>query len=144
MCEVCNYGKASRVSHCSTCRHCVYKLDHHCIWTQTCIGFRNQKSFYLFCFYMAIGVLQFWYFTIRTIKEVDQPILQVIEPGVLIIWLFTALAAFFVGLMILVLLGSHTFMILTNYRTLDGVKTGKCCPIPFCSTKHDPESVIIP
>jgi len=44
-------------------------MDHHCIWTQTCIGFSNQKSFYLFCMYMTMGVMQFWYFTVRVLKE---------------------------------------------------------------------------
>jgi hypothetical protein len=130
-CNLCNNYKFPRVSHCSTCGECQYKMDHHCIWTQTCIGFRNQKSFYLFCLYMSIGVFQFWYFTIRVLFERDVPILQLVEPGVMILWVFTAFSAFFVGLMIIILFITHTVMGCTNYRTLDGMKTKKCCPIPF-------------
>lgn len=82
---------------------------------------------------MAIGVLQFWYFTVRVLRERTLPILDMMEPGVAIIWALTAFSALFVGFMIIMLLISHTFMILTNYRTLDGMKTGKMCPVPFCA-----------
>jgi palmitoyltransferase len=113
-------------------------MDHHCIWTQTCIGYSNQKCFYLFCIYMTIGVLQFWYFTVRVLKERQLPIFDMMEPGVVILWVFTGLSAFFVGLMIVALAITHTLMVLTNFRTLDGMKTGKMCPLPFLSTQNDP------
>lgn len=115
-------------------------MDHHCVWTQTCIGICNQKCFYLFCFYMTIGVLQFWYFTVRVLRERTLPILEMMEPGVVIIWALTAFSAFFVGFMIIMLLISHTTMILTNHRTLDSMKTGKMCPIPFFA-RPDPNYV---
>lgn len=89
---------------------------------------------------MAIGVMQFWYFTVRVLREKTLPILEMMEPGVAIIWAFTAISAFFVGFMIIMLLISHTLMILTNYRTLDGMKTGKMCPIPFFASP-DPNFV---
>jgi hypothetical protein len=65
------------------------------------------------------------------------------EPGVVIIWAITAFSAFFVGLMIVMLFITHTFMVLTNYRTLDGMKTGKMCPIPFISANNNPEYVFL-
>jgi hypothetical protein len=64
------------------------------------------------------------------------------EPGVVIIWAITAFSALFVGLMIVMLLITHTLMVLTNYRTLDGMKTGKMCPIPFLAADNSPEFVI--
>ena len=140
-CTPCNNFKFPRVSHCSSCGQCQYKMDHHCIWTQTCIGYRNQKCFYLFCFYMSIGVIQFWYFSIRVLAERNRPLLQLTEPGVYILWAFTAFSAFFVGIMIIALLITHTILVLTNYRTLDGMKSKKMCPLPFCRTKEAPEAV---
>jgi hypothetical protein len=65
------------------------------------------------------------------------------EPGVVILWVVTGFSAFFVGLMIVCLFIVHTMMALTNYRTLDGMKTGRMCPMPFVSTSNDPEFVKI-
>lgn len=141
-CDNCNFYKLSRVSHCSSCGECTYKLDHHCVWTQTCIGVCNQKCFYLFCFYMTIGVFQFWYFTVRVMSEKTKSVLELMEPGVAIIWAITAFSAGFVGIMIVMLLISHTLMILTNYRTLDGMKTGRMCPMPFFTNDFDPDYVV--
>jgi hypothetical protein len=84
---------------------------------------------------MSIGVFQFWYFTFRVISYKTVPFFSLVEPGVMILWVFTAFSAFFVGLMIIVLLATHSVMAFTNYRTLDGMKTKKCCPIPFFQSK---------
>lgn len=91
---------------------------------------------------MAIGVIQFWYFTVRVLNEKPKPVLEMMEPGVAIIWAITAFSALFVGLMIIMLFITHTLMILTNYRTLDGMKSGKMCPIPFLAVDNNPEHVI--
>lgn len=53
-----------------------------------------------------------------------------------VLWAITCGSAFFVGVMILTLTFGHAFMIMTNYTTLDSVKTKKCCPIPFCEFRN--------
>ena len=32
-------------------------------------------------------------------------------------------------------------MLLTNYRTLDGMKTGRMCPLPFIATLNNPNKM---
>lgn len=136
-CEHCQYYKPPRVSHCSTCGTCIYKLDHHCMWTQNCIGYRNQRSFYLFCLYMTLGLLQFWQSTFKTFGSIYSTcrFFSYFEPGVYILWLITCFSALFVGIMIVALCISHSMMILTNFTTLTGMKTKKMCALPFCECR---------
>ena len=53
-CKKCQARKPDRAHHCSTCRRCVLKMDHHCPWLATCVGMRNYKPFILFCSYTTI------------------------------------------------------------------------------------------
>ena len=46
-CERCLVQKPERCHHCSVCDRCVLKMDHHCIFTDSCIGLRNQPYFLL-------------------------------------------------------------------------------------------------
>lgn len=133
-CEPCKYIKPPRVSHCSTCGGCIMKLDHHCMWTQNCIGYRNQRPFFLFTVYMTIGVLQFWFATYAAYHQMygDCKFFSYFEPGVYILWFITCISAFFVGLMILALTVAHTMYILTNHTTLMSMKMKKVCPCPVC------------
>ena len=106
------------------------------MWTQTCIGHCNQRPFVLFCFYMTVGVIQFWISTVRAFSMMtdscDSHFFSVFEPGVYILWGITCFSAGVVGMMIVGLTVSHGLMICTNFTTLDGIKKKMAGPLPVC------------
>lgn len=56
-CGVCHFNKPERTHHCSRCRRCVVNLDHHCVWTGSCIGERNLRYFLLLILQLTLGCL---------------------------------------------------------------------------------------
>lgn len=44
-CTTCGFLKPPRSKHCSVCKRCVAKADHHCIFINSCVGYANQRWF---------------------------------------------------------------------------------------------------
>ena len=55
-CDKCGCVKkeGADVHHCSTCGRCVLKMDHHCPWTDNCVGYKTIKPNILFLFYVSV------------------------------------------------------------------------------------------
>ena len=60
LCKKCGAVKFANIQmglfthHCSTCEHCILAMDHHCAYTQSCIGFYNAKPFFLFLIFQSV------------------------------------------------------------------------------------------
>ncbi|KAK7879013.1 hypothetical protein WMY93_030766 [Mugilogobius chulae] len=46
-CSVCKVVRPPRAGHCRICGVCVLRLDHHCVWINSCVGQANHLSFLL-------------------------------------------------------------------------------------------------
>jgi hypothetical protein len=55
LCRRCKAFKPQRAHHCSVCRRCIIKMDHHCPWVNNCVGIGNHKYFLLFIFYTMLS-----------------------------------------------------------------------------------------
>jgi hypothetical protein len=53
--DKCDNYRPPRTHHCSKCKICVTRMDHHCIWIGNCVGLGNHKSFILFLFYFLVA-----------------------------------------------------------------------------------------
>uniref|UniRef100_A0AC35TSS2 Palmitoyltransferase n=1 Tax=Rhabditophanes sp. KR3021 TaxID=114890 RepID=A0AC35TSS2_9BILA len=50
-CSHCTMVKPDRAHHCSICKTCNLKFDHHCPWINNCVMYSNYKQFLLFLGY---------------------------------------------------------------------------------------------
>ncbi|KAK7123763.1 hypothetical protein R3I93_022011 [Phoxinus phoxinus] len=46
-CTVCKVVRPPRAGHCRICGVCILRLDHHCVWINSCVGQANHTSFLL-------------------------------------------------------------------------------------------------
>jgi hypothetical protein len=56
-CFYCKIIKSTRTFHCMICGKCIEKFDHHCIYINNCLGYRNHKYFILFLWFIFIYML---------------------------------------------------------------------------------------
>ncbi|XP_071806944.1 palmitoyltransferase ZDHHC23-B-like [Asterias amurensis] len=66
-CDVCKLLKPERAGHCRICGHCVNRLDHHCVWIDSCIGVGNHRSFLLAAVLFVFGGVVGGYQSLSTI-----------------------------------------------------------------------------
>lgn len=112
-CKICTIIKPDRSHHCSECKRCILKMDHHCPWINNCVGWKNYKLFLLFLWYtilytMFIVFTSFQYF-INFWTSYGQ--------GIQVLILFCMAAVFLISC--LFLLGYHIWFCVKNRTTLE-------------------------
>ncbi|GAB0142290.1 hypothetical protein EsHS_00002846 [Epichloe bromicola] len=101
-CKKCQARKPDRAHHCSTCRRCVLKMDHHCPWLATCLGLRNYKPFLLFLVYTTL--LSFYAFAVsgtwvwsEVIHEDVQQFDKILPVNFVVLSIFSGIIGIVVG-----------------------------------------------
>eukprot|EP00826_Nyctotherus_ovalis_P056069 TRINITY_DN7507_c0_g1_i14.p2 TRINITY_DN7507_c0_g1~~TRINITY_DN7507_c0_g1_i14.p2 ORF type:complete len:174 (+),score=12.90 TRINITY_DN7507_c0_g1_i14:146-667(+) len=76
-CTICNTFKSEHIHHCSTCEHCIYKLDHHCFCLGRCVTYHTYPYFVAYVFvawvtsvvYSALAVAFVWRFGLSPVSR---------------------------------------------------------------------------
>ncbi|ESO84152.1 hypothetical protein LOTGIDRAFT_155477 [Lottia gigantea] len=68
VCKTCNIIRPPRSKHCSTCKKCVHRFDHHCVWTNNCVAGFNQRWFILYLISVCIMCGNGTYMTYKCLK----------------------------------------------------------------------------
>ncbi|KAH7649641.1 binding protein [Cryptosporidium bovis] len=61
ICVTCRIERPFRAHHCSDCGYCVQRFDHHCVWIDSCVGYGNQRSFFLFLSFLMASFIWYYY-----------------------------------------------------------------------------------
>ncbi|KAE8284682.1 putative palmitoyltransferase ZDHHC12 [Larimichthys crocea] len=124
-----------RSKHCQTCQHCVRRYDHHCPWIENCVGERNHRWFVL---YLAIQLLVLlWGLHIAWTGFNYAPTWQ--------LWLRTngmllavAVLVALLSLVVLLLLGSHLYLVSLNTTTWEFMSRHRISYLKHCGADENP------
>jgi palmitoyltransferase ZDHHC2/15/20 len=118
-CKKCQCPKPDRAHHCSTCRRCVLKMDHHCPWLATCLGLRNYKAFILFLIYTSFFC---WVCFAVTADWVWANVLsdgQFVDTTMPVNYVLLAVVSGIIGLVLTGFTGWHISLVLRNQTTIE-------------------------
>ncbi|KAF9926010.1 hypothetical protein FBU30_004303 [Linnemannia zychae] len=139
-CDLCHIAKPDRCHHCKECNQCVLRMDHHCPWVNSCIGYNNLKFFYLFILYGSL--LSIWVIctTIPIIVsayhqcEQDSLMTWTIRLKSLyqrsdcmfdLQWIVITVLSFFLMMFVLPLTAAHTVYIVNNRTTIESLQDAR-------------------
>lgn len=119
MCGICNAPKPPRSHHCSTCRRCFLRMDHHCVWLDSCVGFGNYKFFFCLLFW---ATFMCGFIFGATLEVLIQQLAYSQLEGVSVIWLIITVLAFALGVSTIMLLSYHCYLIVKGMSTIEHIE----------------------
>ncbi|DBB16075.1 TPA: hypothetical protein ACH3X3_003440 [Trebouxia sp. C0006] len=117
-CEYCHAWQELRAKHCHVCARCVRRFDHHCAWTNNCVGEQNHARFWYFL--TIQGVLGTWaLLDAISAWNLHPQLKNGLLPGFQV--LFASVALFLICLFDWGLWIFHTFLLATGRTTNEHV-----------------------
>ncbi|KDN52919.1 hypothetical protein K437DRAFT_219769 [Tilletiaria anomala UBC 951] len=96
--------KPERTHHCSICKACVLKYDHHCPWLNQCVGLGNERYFVLFVVWLGLACVIItgsgWQVAYLAV-QINEPWPHAYTPRVFVLltWLLATIMAVGLGVM---------------------------------------------
>ncbi|KAJ4148587.1 hypothetical protein LMH87_003051 [Akanthomyces muscarius] len=146
-CKKCQARKPDRAHHCSTCKRCVLKMDHHCPWLATCVGLHNYKAFLLFlcyttllCFY-SFAVSGTWVWT-----QIISGITEEVDNLMPVNYIMLSVMSGIIGIVLAIFTGWHIMLSLRGQTTIECLeKTRYLSPLRRSYNRaHDPRNQFHP
>jgi hypothetical protein len=116
VCGKCDRIRPPRTHHCSVCKSCVMKMDHHCPWIYNCVGEKNQKYFYLFLLHVFLVDVFFVLSSCApALNAFGAPITDPGRPWIIMTFVIAAVLSVAIG----AFLAFHTYLIVHNMTTIE-------------------------
>ncbi|CAM9444704.1 unnamed protein product [Ascophyllum nodosum] len=120
-CRKCNAYKPVRAHHCSICRRCVVKMDHHCPWVNNCVGIGNHKFFIQFISYVfALSVYSLVLVVSRLMACAKKPSMCEAPTSMLVVLLVVEAVLF--GMFTMCMMCDQWETVTTNQTQIDRLK----------------------
>lgn len=127
MCRRCHSYKPNRAHHCSICKRCIIKMDHHCPWVNNCVGIGNHKYFLLFilytffsCGYAICLVVTRFFQCLHTIDSKHESCLD--DSSHLLYLIFLTIESFLFGMFTSCMMIDQWDVVSTNVTQIDRLK----------------------
>ncbi|KAK2912040.1 hypothetical protein QQF64_027949 [Cirrhinus molitorella] len=134
-CGHCLVQQPMRSKHCQTCQHCVRRYDHHCPWIENCVGERNHRWFVLYLAVQLVVLLWGLYMAWSGFSHAPTWQLWLRTNGVL---LGAAAVVAVLSLTVLLLLGSHLYLVSLNTTTWEFMSRHRISYLKHCGADENP------
>ncbi|KAI5366005.1 putative palmitoyltransferase, DHHC domain, palmitoyltransferase PFA4 [Septoria linicola] len=123
-CRRCEAFKPPRAHHCKTCKRCIMKMDHHCVWTANCVSHKTIPHFIRFLVYAVASMAYLEYFLLVRVAPIwgKRSLPSYLGPSVLQLSHIFVLCAVnsFVLFALTLLLGRTLWSLAVNTWTIEG------------------------
>eukprot|EP00767_Chilomastix_cuspidata_P002845 gnl/Chilomastix_cuspidata/2975.p1 GENE.gnl/Chilomastix_cuspidata/2975~~gnl/Chilomastix_cuspidata/2975.p1 ORF type:complete len:350 (+),score=112.66 gnl/Chilomastix_cuspidata/2975:591-1640(+) len=121
-CSKCGRLRPLRTHHCSSCRTCYVRFDHHCPWVAGCVAAHNYAHFWLFLLWAVVGCAYACVTILLSILRTWQRYISDLSAREMVLTMIAAIMMFFaliMGIATATLFVFHVRLLRRNQTTLE-------------------------